>query len=221
MKFLAATSTLVGMIVGVGVFAIPYAVARSGFLVGLFYFFVVGGLVLLVHRFYGDIVSETPGRHRLIGYAAEYLGNWARRVVTLTTLLGVAGGLLVYLVVGAQFFGVLVRGGEGLAVVGMVILGLAAAMAGFRSFGRFELFMTAFLLFTMLLLFVSSLQHFRPFGLFEIGSGRALFLPYGILLFASSGTVAVPLLADLLRGERPASGPGAGKAGRRRLALAI
>ena len=63
-NFCGATATLIGTIVGVGIFGVPYVVAKSGFLLGLLFLFGLGGVALLLHLFYGEIVLRTPGGSR-------------------------------------------------------------------------------------------------------------------------------------------------------------
>src|SRR3989339_612129 len=85
-NFFYAVAILIGMIIGAGIFGIPYVVAQAGFAVGLFYLVLLGGAVMLLHLFYGEIVLRTKQEHRLIGYAAKYLGKEAKKIATLTVL---------------------------------------------------------------------------------------------------------------------------------------
>jgi len=79
-NFFFAVSTLVGAIVGLGMFGIPYTVSRAGFFIGLGYLIVLGIVALLIHLMYGEVVERTRGRHRLTGYTAKYLGErWKYR----------------------------------------------------------------------------------------------------------------------------------------------
>ena len=76
---------LVGMIIGVGIFGVPYVLSRAGLVPGIFYFIVLGAAIILVHLFYGEAVLRTNGRHRLVGYAEKYLGMWGRRAAAGTS----------------------------------------------------------------------------------------------------------------------------------------
>ena len=77
-NFLFALSVLLGTIVGAGIFGIPYVISKSGMIPGFFYFLILGGAVLLIHLFFGEIILRTKGEHRLVGLAQRYLGRWGR-----------------------------------------------------------------------------------------------------------------------------------------------
>ncbi|MCX6790774.1 MAG: hypothetical protein NTV62_01095, partial [Candidatus Gribaldobacteria bacterium] len=103
-KFILATASLVGTIIGAGVFAIPYMVSKSGILLSLFYFILLGVVVLLLHLFYGEIVLRTNGSHQLVGYAKKYFGKPAKIFILVATIFGSVGTLLVYIILAGEFF---------------------------------------------------------------------------------------------------------------------
>src|SRR3990167_2562386 len=65
---------LVGMIVGAGMFAIPYVVSRAGLLLGSIYLLLGVSVVAVLHTLYGEVVYVIKERHRLPGYARLCLG---------------------------------------------------------------------------------------------------------------------------------------------------
>ena len=102
-SFLLALSTLIGTIVGAGIFGLPYVISKSGVIPGIFYFLLLGGSVMLLHLLFGEICLRTGEKHRLMGYASMYLGGWARTLAALATIAGSVGALLVYIIFGGDF----------------------------------------------------------------------------------------------------------------------
>ena len=101
---LLALATFCGTIIGVGLFGLPYVTAQVGFVPMIFYFLILGVVMLLVNLAYGEIVLRTAGDHRLPGYNRIYLKNpWLERLSYLTTIVGLVGSLLAYLLVGGSF----------------------------------------------------------------------------------------------------------------------
>src|SRR3989338_415431 len=101
---LLALATFCGTIIGVGLFGLPYVTAQVGFVPMIFYFLILGVVMLLVNIAYGEIVLRTAGDHRLPGYNRIYLKNpWLERLSYLTTIVGLVGSLLAYLLVGGSF----------------------------------------------------------------------------------------------------------------------
>ena len=108
--FWYATSVLIGAIVGVGLFGIPYVSVKSGFWIGSAYIVVLALAVLLVHLLYGEIEERTEGRHRLTGYAERYLGKWGKWIVGATVFIGAYGALVAYLVIAGEFLDIVLPG---------------------------------------------------------------------------------------------------------------
>ena len=102
-NFFLALSVLIGTIIGAGIFGIPYVIFKSGLIPGLFYFIILGGAVLLIHLFFGEIVLRTKEKYRLPGFALKYLGRPAEVLVTVSVVVGVIGALLAYLILAGDF----------------------------------------------------------------------------------------------------------------------
>jgi len=93
-KEVLALSTLVGTIVGVGIFGLPYAFVRSGYLVGVGYLAVLGCVMLVLHLIYGEVILRTEKNMRFFGYARWYLGKWSEIPTGISTTIGILGALL-------------------------------------------------------------------------------------------------------------------------------
>jgi len=52
-----ALSILIGTIVGAGIFGFPYVVSKSGVLTALFYFVILGGMMILLHLFFNHLIN--------------------------------------------------------------------------------------------------------------------------------------------------------------------
>ena len=98
-----ALASLIGTIIGAGVFGIPYVMAKSGIIFCLFYFLILGAAALFLHLFFGEIVLRTKKKHRLIGYTEKYLGGRAKILVSFSTIIGTIGALLAYIILGGNF----------------------------------------------------------------------------------------------------------------------
>lgn len=196
-----ASATMIGTIIGVGMFGVPYAMSRAGFFVGLFYFIFLGIVILVLHYFYTDVVLNTRQKHRYIGYAKKYLGPKGKRIAYLTTILGIGGSLIAYIIVGGEFLYALVGsyfGGDvfDYQVVFFVALSFMV-LIGLRLISTIEIGMTLFLLIVMATIFIYGIPRVEASNLFTIDH-RNLFLPYGVILLAIGGMNAIPEIRDVL-----------------------
>ena len=197
-----ATLLLVGTIVGVGMFGIPFVFQRSGFLLGLLELAVLTGAVVLVHLAYAEVVLLTPGIHRLPGYAAFYFGPIAGWLSRLSYLFGLSGTLLAYVVLGGAFLGALAHGlappvPAALGPVLFYLIGVLVILGNLRTESLAEALLTFGLLAGVLVLAVS-LSPRLPALLLPAFRLEHLTGPYGVILFALSGAAIIPEIRRLL-----------------------
>jgi len=199
-NFLFAVSTLIGAIVGLGMFGIPYAAAKAGFFIALIYLFVLGGVTLLLHLMQGEIVERTKGSHRLPGYVEKYLGKKWKNILGAAIILSIYSALLAYIIVGGKFLVLLFPDfldASAWSIIFWLVLSILV-WRGIRTVAEVELGMTGLMtLFVFVLLFGSAghirLENFSGFNPADF------FLPYGVILFAFSGLFAIPEIRELIK----------------------
>ncbi len=204
-RFLLAFSTLVGTIVGAGIFGLPYAISKSGIIPGLFYFIVLGGVVLLLHLMFGEIALRTQGKHRLIGYASIYLGVWAKRIVTISTIVGIGGALLAYIIIAGDFlqlilFSFLPFSNFAYSLLFWAFFSLFI-LWGIQAIAKTEFFLSLALFLVIFGVFLFALPKVQ-LGNFSLFEASRVFLPYGVVLFAFAGWVAIPEIAELFKNRK-------------------
>ncbi|MBI2038845.1 MAG: hypothetical protein HYT22_00985 [Candidatus Niyogibacteria bacterium] len=194
--------TLIGMIFGAGVFALPFSFAKAGVGWGIAHFAVAFFLMVALHLMYGEIAYLTPGQHRFTGYVRKYLGRKQELLAFATTLLGYYGTLLVYGLLGGIFLHVFF---PALSITMLTLIFFAVASAAslfrFEKIGAINFYLTIpIFLFVFYLFGISVSSASFQIENFMIGSRASWFLPYGIWLFALSGFSAVAEARDLSRG---------------------
>ncbi len=202
-NFILAVSTLVGTIIGVGMFGLPYAASRSGVAVTLAYLLVLGFVVTIIHLIYGEIVLRTSARHRLVGYAQIYLGRWGKLAASVIFFVTLYLALWVYLLVGGEFLSTALSGyfSAGTGSLILAAVGFFVIYRGVRLAGVFEFLMTLVLLALIAGLVIYSKGFVAKENLILPPASLAdWFLPYGIVLFALAGGSAVPEIRSLFRG---------------------
>ena len=203
--FLYSVSTLSGTIIGVGFFALPYVTLKVGFWVILGYFLALGALVILIHLFFGELALKTPDFKRLPGFAKIYLGNWGQIAAYVSTILGIFGALLAYLIVGGEFFTELLSpifGGNSLIyTLFYFVIGASLIFFGIKAIAKVE-FWGLVLFFIILFAIFFRGESFITIGnLFPFPDFSYVFLPYGIILFSLWGATLIPEIEEML-GER-------------------
>lgn len=197
-----AASIIVGTIVGVGIFGLPYAIAKTGFLVGIPLLILLSGAVLCLHYLYGEIVLRTKRKQRLVGYAKKYLGSKGKSVASLSAIFGLLGSQLAYLIVGGEFLqflsGNLLGKDLFVYIVIFLLIGSLVVLKDSTAIAGFEFLMSVFLILVILLIFFSALPRIQLNNFNEINLSNA-FLAYGVILFSLSGVVAIPEAIEYLK----------------------
>lgn len=204
-SFTLALSTLVGTIVGAGIFGIPFAMMKSGIVPGLFYLFLLGGIICLLHLFFGEVCLRTSGKHRLVGYAALYLGKRGKVLATITLLFVLIGTLLAYLILVGEFseivFGQFIPFSSTIFTVLFSIGAFFLVLSGRQLITRIEFFTNLVFIAAIAALLIFALPQVKGIEvpLFNFSNLSNLFLPFGVLLFAFAGFEAVPEVMSFLR----------------------
>lgn len=203
---LVGTGVMLGTVIGAGFLALPYAASRAGLAAVLLFLAGLAAVVTLLHLAYGDVVLGTEGRHRLPGYAAHYLGPWGQWIAGISALVGQLGGLLVYLLFGGAFIGVLLPADGSLwgTLIFWALL-TVLLLVKFRTSALVDAAASWCLVAVLIGISLVAFDRAASVHLQWFGSPRQWLLPYGIVMFSLMGLAAVPELAafDILR-ERKA-----------------
>ena len=98
-----AARPLIGTMIGVGLFGLPFAVMQLGFGLGMAVFAIVAMLTGTLALLYADLVLVRGGKARFIHVVQRELGPFGTFVAGAAFLGGSYGALLAYCLFGGQF----------------------------------------------------------------------------------------------------------------------
>lgn len=205
-RLVEASLILAGMIIGVGMFAIPFSFVSAGFWLGILELLILSLVVTLFHLLYGEIVLSTPSQHRLPGYVKIYLGKWAGRLAWASAIFGISGSLLAYILLGSQFLqNIAVNLWPGSSeifwMISLVLVGAVMALFPFKKETVINSFLTIVLVGFIFYLVSGLWPDIKALNLVGFKISRA-FEPYGVILFALSGGLVIPDLVLFLGRNR-------------------
>lgn len=203
-QFLQATAVLVGTMVGVGIFGIPFSFAKAGFWIGLAFLVLIGLITLFLDYIYGEIVLRTHQPHQLVGYTQLYLGDLWKRVMFFSILLTTYAALLAYIIISGEFLANIFSSVSYISTINLsvwffVICSLLI-LFGLKTVAWIELVISGLFLVVVGLIFGFGFGKIN-FGNFTTLNPELWFFPYGVMLFAFGGLPAIPIQRRLL-GER-------------------
>lgn len=200
-NYYKAVAVIVGYIIGVGMFSLPFLVVKAGVLGFFFWLAILIPTQHMIHAIYANMIVVTKRYHRLPGYAGKYIGHNGKIIVFISKIVGNYGALLAYTIITGIFLTELlgpIFGGYELIYVTIVFaLEAFIVYCGIGVIAKAELFMTG------LLVLVVSLITVKGWGNISITNytlidWKYILLPYGILLFSLDGNGALPIAAKLV-----------------------
>lgn len=199
--FWKATAVLVGTVVGVGIFGIPFSFAKAGFGIGFLFLLLVGGLTLLLHLLFGEIVLRTNGKHQLTGYARIYYGEKLKKFMLFAVLLSFYGALLAYIIIAGDFLENILSPFFNFSSVDYSTFFWIAlsflVYGGLKRVAKIDMFVS--LIFSAVIISIFALGFSKvSFDNFTFFNNDFWFLPYGVLFFAFGGASAIPLQSEIL-----------------------
>lgn len=190
-KFISAVGIIVGMIIGSGVYALPYVVAQSGIMWSLLGLIAALGLTLIMHLSYAEVVLRTPTRHRLPGYVKHYFGSVAGGIETILILVSFHLILLSYIILAGLFISQIVYISAFSAAIVFVVAMNLLLLKPASAIGELNLVLLIPFVFMVALI-----------GYLGISAGawsnvptpvnQGFYLPFTVILFALTGYSVVP-----------------------------
>jgi tyrosine-specific transport protein len=200
-KYLTASSILIGSCIGAGILGIPYVASKAGFLITLIYIILIGGLVLLVNLYLGEIALRTKGDHQLIGYAEKYLGKKAKHLMAFATIFGIYAALIAYILGIGESLSFLFFNNENYAILFGVLFGalmswlLKGGISSLKKFEKFGVAIIIFLIFTIGVIFLPDIKVEN----FLTHNFSYLLLPFGVILFSFLSFHTIPDVKIVLK----------------------
>jgi len=196
-NFWLAVFSLAGTTVGAGIFSLPYVFLKAGFLIGLLEFIAIVAAVLLIQLIIGEIALRTKGKKRFIGYAEQYLGHKWKLFVTIATLLGGVGVLLVYIILAGRFLSFIISQSAASSSLIFFAVWCLFILAKPKMFGKTELIFS-FSIISIIILISSFNIGYIDFNNFKSFNIDNILLPYGVILFAIAGYYVIPEMEDII-----------------------
>ena len=204
-NYFHSIAILVGTIIGVGLFTIPYVIDKAGILTLFIYLPLLGIVEYYLLKLYAEVALSTKKMHRIPGYVSRYFGEKYRFLALFVVMLSNYGSILAYIIIGGIFSHQLLFpffGGSNF-VYATILFAIESfiVLFGLKLIAKVEVFMT------IALVVVIGLIIGRGWGYIDLANFSSvdfknIFLPYGPIFFAVGGMNAVPEICRLLSGRK-------------------
>jgi len=196
-NFILPASILAGTVIGAGMFSLPFVFKEAGLMTSLFYLGIFGLTFIFIYFLYADLILRTSGDHRFVGYAKLYLGDggfWAALLIGLVQLFFV---LTIYLILAPSFSKLFISDGYLYHLLGFWLIGSIAILFDTRRVALTEFLIVGGMVAIIVLIFGFGSQNIFSINLGDVDISK--FLVAGPILFALSGSLAVPEVVSYFR----------------------
>lgn len=200
LPFWEAFATIVGTVIGLGIFALPYAAKKTGIAPTATLVLFVAAVSVIVSVLYAEIVIFDKREECVVSYAKRYLGRWMGWAEAVSVMFGYTGTILAYVLAIAVFVKELIPG-DGIyfwpiilvysAISGLVLL------RGVRNLGNLEIFLAGLMCVAFVLVFWKSVPHWNPLE----SDWSKIVVPYGVVWFSLSSGPAIPVAVRILESK--------------------
>ena len=197
LPLLQAVSTMIGTIVGAGILGIPYVFSKAGFWTGVAVLAVITLAMVFMKLMFGEVTLRTYGKHQVSGYVEKYLGKFWKDLTSVILILAVSGSILAYFIGIVEVLTEIFGGSQLTWGLGFYFLASIFLYFGLKLIKNIELIFTGIIFLIILVILFLSQQHFELGNLANFDFSKLL-IPYGVVLFACSGMMAVPEVRKIL-----------------------
>lgn len=157
---------------------------------------------------YADIMFKTPGKHRFVGYAKIYLGDWS---FWISIFMGVVEMILVmtiYLILSESFLNLIHPGNDSYSIIIFWLLGSIAIFSSLKKLAFIEFLISLSMISIIVLIGFLGLKNIpnMDLGTFnflpDFKSLKSIALPLSPILFSLSGSIAIPSVVEYFKTQR-------------------
>lgn len=192
---------LIGSVVGVGIFGLPFAISQAGSGLGLLILLLVGALNMVTLLAYGDLLLARNGHGRFISVVEQELGLPGKMLAIVAFFGSLWGAMLAYIVLGGTFiFDALHNVIPVDIVVWQSVFFIVASsllIGGLSLVTRLQTILIPVFVLLLGLLVAFAMPHL-DISHVAIFSAKEPWLVPSVALFAFSGLAAVPEMRDVL-----------------------
>jgi amino acid permease len=187
--------------IGSGIFALPYVIQESGWLLSLGYFIALVAMVSLAHILYLRTLEAVYEKERLLGLTRNYFGDTGFWIGFFAIVIGLLLSFVGYLILGEQFLHIIFPGLP--FAFALIIFWFAVAVLVFKSEGRvatLEMIGVGLIFCAIFFIFISG-HPFRAFAVMPLWNVKNIFIPFGAILFSLAGWTSVEQVYEIRKGS--------------------
>ncbi len=201
-NYIYAVSALVGATIGAGIFGLPYAASKSGFIPTMILLAALGMITLITNLMFAEVTLRTKKRGRIVCYCEKYLGEKGKAAAMLITLFSLYSSMLAYIIIGGIFLNSIFSetfGGDKFFYSLVVFSFVSAGIYMSLKFVSFIEFAMVILLFITIFGIIFKGIYFLDIDNLLVYNISQSFFPFGVILFSMGALSVIPEFEQIIK----------------------
>jgi amino acid permease len=195
-----AIALIVGANIGAGILGVPFAVAKVGIWVGVFYIVSIGLLTAGINLMIGEVSTRTTDNLQVVGLTKKYLGKYPGLFMSGLFYSQLFAIITIYVIAEGHILASLLPGSAFVWSLCFWAVGSLVVYFGLGAIKNAEVVLTSFIVLSITVIVLLGFPHLNT-DFYKISDMSLFFLPYGVILFAFSGIGTVPAAYRFLQGD--------------------
>jgi len=204
-NYIYAVSALVGTTIGAGIFGLPYAAAKSGFIPAAALLIGLGIITIITNLMFAEVTLRTKKRGRIVLYCQKYIGKSGKTISMLIALFSLYSSMLAYIIIGGIFlssmFSKTFGGDEFFYSPIFFIFATAGIYASLKLISAIELAMVILLFATIFGIMLKGI-YFVDFDNLLTYNISQSFFPFGVILFSMGALSVIPEFEHIIKNRQ-------------------
>jgi len=201
-NYIYAVSALVGATIGAGIFGLPYAATKSGFIPAVALLVALGIITIITNLMFAEVTLRTKKKGRIVLYCQKYIGKSGKTISMFIALFSLYSSMLAYIIIGGIFLNSIFSktfGGDEFFYSFIVFIFVTAGIyAKLKLVNVIELAMVI-LLFAAIFGIMFKGIYFVDFNNLLTYDISQSFFPFGVILFSMGALSVIPEFEHIIR----------------------
>lgn len=201
-SYIYAISALVGATIGAGIFGLPFAAVKSGFMPAVMLLIALGIITLVTNLMFAEVSLRTKKRGRMVCYCEKYFGKSGKVAATLIALFSLYSSILAYIIVGGIFLSSIFSktfGGDEFSYGTIIFIFVSAGIyMSLKLINVIELAMVVLLFAAIFGIMFKGMYFVDAGNLFTYNISQSFF-PFGVILFSLGALSVIPEFEHIIK----------------------
>lgn len=201
-NYIYAVSALVGATIGAGIFGLPFAAAKAGFIPAVILLIALGIITLITNLMFAEVTLRTKKKGRMVLYCEKYFGKTGKMAAIFIALFSLYSSILAYIIIGGIFLSSIFSrsfGGDEFFYGTIIFIFVSAGIYMSLKLVNVIEFAMVIMLFVAIFGVMFKGIYFADISNLSTYNISQSFFPFGVILFSLGALSVIPEFEHIIK----------------------